>query len=169
MEKKMELEVKRFMAGEIAKGTSLSDLQQLVNEKFNQKLTYMDIRIMASELDGIDWNAHDPKAQAKAKAEEKAAAEAAKEAEAKAGAEGGDALEPDVEAVPGDGKTVVEVSKLVRPGTALSGTVKFASGSSAEWYVDQFERLGLENLRGEKPTQADIEAFQKELERVFAR
>ena len=78
MEKEMELEVKRFMAGEIAKGTSLSDLQQLVNEKFNQKLTYMDIRIMASELDGIDWNAHDPKAQAKAKAEEKAAAEAAK-------------------------------------------------------------------------------------------
>ena len=66
MEKEMELEVKRFMAGEIAKGTSLSDLQQLVNEKFNQKLTYMDIRIMASELDGIDWNAHDPKAQAKA-------------------------------------------------------------------------------------------------------
>lgn len=160
MEKEMELEVKRFMAGEIAKGTSLSDLQQLVNEKFNQKLTYMDIRIMASELDGIDWNAHDPKAQAKAKAEEKAAAKEA---------DGGDALEPDVEAEPGDGKTVVEVSKLVRPGTALSGTVKFASGSSAEWYVDQFGRLGLENLRGEKPTQADIEAFQKELERVFAR
>ena len=166
MEKEMELEVKRFMAGEIAKGTSLSDLQQLVNEKFNQKLTYMDIRIMASELDGIDWNAHDPKAQAKAKAEEKAAAKEADDAEE---ADGGDALEPDVEAEPGDGKTVVEVSKLVRPGTALSGTVKFASGSSAEWYVDQFGRLGLENLRGEKPTQADIEAVQKELERVFAR
>ena len=120
MEKEMELEVKRFMAGEIAKGTSLSDLQQLVNEKFNQKLTYMDIRIMASELDGIDWNAHDPKAQAKAKAEEKAAA---KEADGAEEADGGDALEPDVEAEPGDGKTVVEVSKLVRPGTALSGTV----------------------------------------------
>ena len=165
MEKERELEVKRFMAGEIAKGTSLSELQRLVNEKFNLQLTYMDIRIMASELNGIDWNAHDPKAQAKAKAEEKTAAEAAKEA----AAAGGDALEPDVEAEPGDGKTVVEVSKLVRPGTALSGTVKFASGSSAEWYVDQFGRLGLENLRGEKPTQADIEAFQKELERVFAR
>ena len=120
MEKEMELEVKRFMAGEIAKGTSLSDLQQLVNEKFNQKLTYMDIRIMASELDGIDWNAHDPKAQAKAKAEEKAAA---KEADGAEEADGGDALEPDVEAEPGDGKTVVEVSKLVRPGTALSGMV----------------------------------------------
>lgn len=169
MEKERELEVKRFMAGEIAAGTSLSDLQQLVNEKFNLQLTYMDIRIMASELDGIDWNAHDPKAQAKAKAEEKAAAAAAAEAAAAEGAEGGDALEPDVEAEPGDGKTVVEVSKLVRPGMALSGTVKFASGSTAEWYVDQFGRLGLENLHGEKPTQADIEAFQKELERVFAR
>ncbi len=168
MEKERELEVKRFMAGEIAKGMSLSELQRLVNEKFNLQLTYMDIRIMASELNGIDWNAHDPKAQAKAA--EKAEAGAPEEADAAAaGAGGGDALEPDVEAEPGDGKTVVEVSKLVRPGTALSGTVKFASGSSAEWYVDQFGRLGLENLRGEKPTQADIEAFQKELERVFSR
>ena len=87
MEKEMELEVKRFMAGEIAKGTSLSDLQQLVNEKFNQKLTYMDIRIRASELDGIDWNAHDPKAQAKAKAEAEAKAKAEAEAQAKADAE----------------------------------------------------------------------------------
>ena len=169
MEKERELEVKQFMAGEIAKGTSLSELQRLVNEKFNLQLTYMDIRIMASELNGIDWNAHDPKTQAKAKAAEKAAAGAPEADDAAAEAGSGDALEPDVEAEPGDGKTVVEVSKLVRPGTALSGTVKFASGSSAEWYVDQFGRLGLENLRGEKPTQADIEAFQKELERVFSR
>ena len=64
------------------------------------------------------------------------------------------------------GQTVVEVSKLMRPGTALSGTVKFASGSTADWYIDQTGRLGLENLVGEKPTQEDIQQFQVELEKA---
>ena len=48
----------------------------------------------------------------------------------------------------------------------LSGTVKFASGSTAEWYVDNMGRLGLENLVGEKPTQGDIEKFQVELDKA---
>ena len=48
----------------------------------------------------------------------------------------------------------------------LSGTVKVASGSTADWYVDQMGRLGLENLKGEKPTPEDVEAFQIELENV---
>lgn len=63
----------------------------------------------------------------------------------------------------------MEVSKLVRPGTALSGTVKFASGSRADWYVDQTGRLGLENVRGEQPTRDDLIAFQDELQKLFAR
>ncbi len=160
MDREKELAVKKFMAAEISKGTSLSEVQKLVNDEFDLKLTYMDIRILASELDNIDWDATDPKAQAKARAEA--------EAEAKKGSDE-DPLEPDVEATPGDGRTVVEISKLVRPGMALSGTVKFASGSTADWYVDQFGRLGLDNLRGDKPTKEDIEGFQMELERVLPR
>ena len=72
-----------------------------------------------------------------------------------------------MEATPGDGKTVVEVSKLVRPGTALSGTVKFAGGSTADWYVDSYGRLGIENLQGDKPTESDIMAFQDELKKAL--
>ena len=69
-------------------------------------------------------------------------------------------------AAPADGKTVVEISKLMRPGTALSGSVKFASGSTADWYIDQTGRLGLENLVGNQPTQEDIQQFQVELEKA---
>ena len=65
-----------------------------------------------------------------------------------------------------DGQTVVEISKLMRPGTALSGSVKFASGSTADWYIDQTGRLGLENLVGNQPTQEDIQQFQIELEKA---
>ena len=61
------------------------------------------------------------------------------------------------------GNTVVEVSPIARPGMAFSGSVKFASGSTADWYVDTYGRLGLENLVGDKPSQNDIEQFQVEL------
>ena len=159
MDKQKELEVKRFMAAKIAEGVNLSDVQKLVNQEFGLKLTYMDVRILASELDNIDWDANDPKAQELAK--EKARAEAEKNRQEEEG------IEPEVEATPGDGRTVVEVSKLVRPGTALSGTVKFASGSTADWYVDSYGRLGIENLQGDKPTESDIMAFQDELKKAL--
>lgn len=164
MEKDVESMIKRFMAEELQKGVSLSEIQKLVNERFGQHMTYMEIRILASELESVDWRALDPRAQAEA------AKKAKEEAEAKQLAEAGeDAAAPESgEAAPAgeSGGTVVELSKLARPGMMLSGTVKFASGSTAEWYVDQMGRLGLENLKGEKPTAEDIEAFQIELEKV---
>ena len=161
-----EVEIKRFMAEQLQQGLSLSEIQKLVNDKFKVKMTYMDIRILASELDTIDWKALDPRAQAEAakKAKEEAEAKAAE-----AAAPGAEAEEdvPGTAAAPaGQGSTVVELSKIARPGMMLSGTVKFASGSTADWYVDQMGRLGLENLKGEKPTPEDVEAFQIELENV---
>ena len=165
MEKEVEMSIKRFMAQELEKGESLSEIQKLVNEKFSQHMTYMEIRILASELESVDWKALDPRAQAEA------AKKAKEEAEKKASESGSDAPETANGDAPettpaGTGKTVVELSKLARPGMMLSGTVKFASGSTAEWYVDNMGRLGLENLKGEKPTPEDIEAFQIELENV---
>ena len=161
-----EVEIKRFMAERLQQGLSLSEIQQLVNDKFKVKMTYMDIRILASELDTIDWKALDPRAQAEAAKKAKEEAEA-KAAEAAApGPEAAEAATGTAAAPAGQGSTVVELSKIARPGMMLSGTVKFASGSTADWYVDQMGRLGLENLKGEKPTPEDVEAFQIELENV---
>jgi hypothetical protein len=168
MEKEVEMSIKRLMAEKLQSGESLSDIQKLVNEKFSLHLTYMEIRILASELESVDWKALDPRAQAEAAKRAKEEAEK-KAAETPDAAPPTDGSLPDAEAaqsVPPTGKTVVELSKLARPGMMLSGTVKFASGSTAEWYVDQLGRLGLENLKGEKPTPEDIEAFQIELEQV---
>ncbi len=150
MDKALENDIKIFMASRIAEGISLSDIQNEVNEKFQLSMTYMDIRILAAGLD-IDWQA---KAAAKAEEEKKEEENAPEEAvPAEAPAET-------------DGKTVVEISKLMRPGTALSGSVKFASGSTADWYIDQTGRLGLENLVGDQPSQEDIRQFQVELEKA---
>ena len=152
MDKALENDIKIFMASRIAEGVSLSDIQNEVNEKFQQSMTYMDIRILAAGLD-IDWQA---KAAAKAE-EEKKEEETAEEAAA---------APEEAPTASADGQTVVEISKLMRPGTALSGSVKFASGSTADWYIDQTGRLGLENLVGNQPTQEDIQQFQIELEKA---
>ena len=152
MDKALENDIKIYMASRIAEEVSLSEIQNEVNAKFNLSLTYMDIRILASTLD-IDWQA---KAAAKAEEAKKEAEEAAAVEEAPA----------EVPADDAPGQTVVEISKLMRPGTALSGSVKFASGSTADWYIDQTGRLGLENLVGSQPTQEDIQQFQVELEKA---
>jgi hypothetical protein len=134
----------------------------MVNEKFQTHLTYMEIRIIASELQ-VDWNANDPKAIAAAKEKAKKEEEArAAEAEAAMAAENG--------AVPaGDapGKCVVTVNKVNPPGILASGTVTFSSGSTADWYVDQTGRPGIGNLKGEQPTQQEAEEFMVELQKVL--
>ena len=161
-----EVEIKRFMAEQLQQGLSLSEIQQLVNDKFKVKMTYMDIRILASELDTIDWKALDPRAQAEAAKKAKGEAEA-KAAEAAApGAEAAEDVPGTAAAPAGQGSTVVELSKIARPGMMLSGTVKFASGSTADWYVDQMGRLGFDKLDGE-PTEEDIREFQTELRKVL--
>lgn len=169
MDKDLELEIKRFLAAAVADGMSLSDAQKAIQEKFEVKMTYMDVRIMASTLDGVDWNAHDPKAQEQAReaAKKKEAEEVAKkEAELEAAdAAEADSKLPGGEAAPAAGAAKVEISKLVRPGAALSGSVVFPSGSAADWYIDAYGRLGLENEKGGKPSESDLQAFQQELQK----
>ena len=161
MDKILENEIKTFMAAKLAEGVQLSEIQSLVNAEFKQNMTYMDVRILASELE-VDWKKFDPEKKAEAPAEAAPAQEAAAPAEEDVAEEAA----PAAPEMPDLSDTKIEVSKIARPGMMLSGSVKFASGSTAEWYVDNMGRLGLENLVGEKPTQEDVEKFQIELDKA---
>ena len=136
-------ELKKYIAGRLAEKISLSDIQKEIAEKFNVRMTFFELRVLAAELENIDWTQFDPVKKAK---EEKVATAAA-------------------EITPG--KTQIEISKIVRPGALISGTVKFASGVTAEWMVDQMGRLGLDNNSGQ-PTEADIKEFQAELQQAIS-
>jgi hypothetical protein len=58
----------------------------------------------------------------------------------------------------------VELDRLVRPGAAMSGTVAFSDGTAGKWALDQVGRLMLETgKKGYKPSNADVQAFQREL------
>lgn len=142
-------EIKKFMLEKIAENISLSDIQTMVNEKFNTKMTFMDIRILASELE-VDW-----RSEAENKAEEKTA-------ETEDNTEEKDSAPEKTTA-----KTTVELNKIVRPGAIASGSVNFASGVYAEWFIDNNGRLGLDKVKGGKPTEQDIEDFQVEMQKIF--
>ena len=142
----------RFCVAELLnEGISLSDIQKKLQSEKNVKMTFLDLRLLASELEEIDWSKQKADIEAK-KAAKKAEEEKKKEEEKTAD---------------NAGKTIVEISRLKRPGALACGTVQFASGAKAEWILDQMGRLGLDNQTGE-PTQDDIQEFQVELQRILS-
>ena len=159
MDKSLENTVKNFMAEKIAEGTSLSEIQNMVNAEFKLSMTYMDIRILASELD-VNWQKNTPAQSAPAPA-----ADAAPESTAEDIPE---EKTEDTQAPAGNmpdlSTTKVEVSKIARPGMMFSGSAVFANGSTADWYLDNMGRLGVDNLQGDQPGQEDIEKFQMALQ-----
>lgn len=173
-------QIKQFVAAKVAEGLSLSQILGLLMEQ-KVRMTFLELRLLASELENVDWSKTD-----KPEAKESAPKELDKSAQ-------GDAMDeelpPEDEALMADdaapegeapaaageapkqegprGVTKVEVHKLVKPGFLACGSVKFGSGASAEWFVDQYGRLGLDKATG-KPDKQDVEEFQAELQKIFA-
>ena len=150
--------IKRFVAQKLQEGVKLSDIQTMLADELQCRMTFLELRLLAAELEDVDWSKFDPQEK---KAEE-SAAEAAPAAD-------DDAAEPAAEAAPAAaGSTVVELSRLSRPGAMAHGTVTFASGVTAEWLIDEMGRLGLDKVSGQ-PTEQDIQEFQVELRKLFGR
>ena len=133
-------ELKEIIGKLLNSGESLSEIQNILASEYKENITFLELRLIASEIEDIDWTKDE---ESDEKPEE-------------------DANES--EKNPSLGKTVVEVSRLQRPGVALSGSVKFASGASADWILDQMGRLGFEKSDGE-PTEEDLQEFQLELKK----
>jgi hypothetical protein len=127
----------------LQEGNTLSDVQKVLEEEHGVKLTYMELRLISSELE-VNWSAFDPPEPKPVLAE------------------------PDVLDAPGPSKTTVTVSKIQRPGAVASGDVTFASGATAEWHFDAMGRLALDPTgSGERPTEEDVQEFQAELQTVM--
>jgi hypothetical protein len=140
-----------FIMESLNQGLSLSEVQKQLAEQFDIRMTYLDLRMLAASLP-VDWNKQDKPAPA---AKNEAATDD----------DDDESLDDPLAAT---GKTKVTVSKLVRPGTSLSGEVTFASGASGEWYIDSMGRLGLNLAEGSsKPTTEDVQSFQIELQKAL--
>lgn len=165
-------QIKQFVAERVAQGISLSNIQDELTAQ-NVKITFMELRLIASEIDTEELAKLDKKAEVKkeekapeAPVQEEMPAEEVPAAPAEVPAEApAEPVEPAEEAP--RGPTVVEISKLAMPGYALNGNVKFGSGVTADWYLDQMGRLALDKVEGGKPNEKDIEEFQMELRKAL--
>ena len=169
-------EIKNFIAQKVPEGYSLSKIQDMLKEQ-GVHITFMELRLLASEIEEQVWKQTEkteaaPEAAQEIAHEPAAAEDPLAEGSPLPGEEPAPPAEPQPAENPAEpaaprGKTTVELSKIARPGTAASGTVKFGSGVTAEWVVDQFGRLGLDKASG-KPDQQDIQEFQMELQKLFS-
>jgi hypothetical protein len=148
----------------IQQGLKVSDIQSKMAAELGLQLTYMEVRFLLDDLKLRPKDQErsptpvlpvDPAVSSKA-------GPAAKGSPLRAA--------PEAERGGGLGGVQVKVDQVTRAGSVVSGKVTFRDGQSAEWYLDQFGRLGLAAEKaGYKPSQADLMDFQAELQNQLAR
>jgi len=127
----------------IEAGASLSEIQKRLKEEFQISLTYLETRLLADDLKL-----------------------ALKEPERPAEPPPLPSPEPE-KAAAAAGKVSVTIDQITRPGAMVSGRATFSDGQTAEWYLDQTGRLGLNpSTPGYRPSQQDVMDFQVELEKL---
>lgn len=125
-------------------GAKLVDVQKLLSEKFNVKMTYMDVRFL---VDDLDLTMRDPKTEAKEEAKPEPA-------------------EPET---PKQGGVTVEVNPVQRPGVLTGGNVTFSDGVQVTWELDAEGRLHLGGAAEDyRPSQEDIIDFQEKLRAILS-
>lgn len=185
-------EQKAAVASWIAAGDNLSTVQKKLGEQFKISLTYRDVRFL---VDDLDLSLQDPAPKVDTTDVTKAPAAPARPAAPAAEKKGmldklkekvglGDSADdedelpadefPGEEAMPEPapamGGVSVDIDRIVRPGFAMSGTVNFSDGVSGKWALDQYGRLMLDTgTPGYKPSQPDVQAFQRELQMALQR
>lgn len=142
--------VKEWIRG----GAKPAEVQKRLDAEFGLSMTYMDVRFL---VDDLDISFVDPEPPAAPETETPVEEGEAVASQADEEWNEADPLQP-------VGNVSVEVNKVTRPGTVVSGNVTFSDGVKAEWGLDQYGRIMLNaEKEGYKPADEDIQAFQGEL------
>jgi hypothetical protein len=132
-------------------GCGLSEIQKKLSEEFGVSMTYMDVRFLILDL-GLTVR---DKADTSPPSPDPAFEEATQTPDEVAGAPAADA---DV------GGVTLEVDRIMKPGSIVSGSVTFSDGVTASWSLDQLGRLAIDaGKAGYRPNQDDLQAFQLRL------
>ena len=138
-----DIELKKIIKGHLDEDLTLNEIHKILADQHSVKMTFMELRLLSSEIEDMDWGKFDPKVEKDDDDED----ETPKEPEILSG-------------------TQIEISKIQRPGAMVSGSVTFISGLKGEWHIDSMGQLGL-NMADEdaQPTEEDMQDFQMELRR----
>jgi hypothetical protein len=141
-------EQKNAVALWVAEGATLADVQRRLKDELGVGLTYMDVRFLVDDL----------KLQLKEQPRQSEAVDRLAAAKQEGDSER--------QGAPSAGVRVT-MDAVTRASALASGKVTFSDGETADWMLDQTGRLGLNPTKpGYRPTEADIMAFQSELQRV---
>jgi len=144
-------EQKQRVRAWIEEGLQPFEIQKRLEEEFDLHLTYMEVKLLLSEL---DLTPKDRVEKEKPKVEPQP--EPGSPTEAKEGE--------------GAGTVTVTIDEVTRPGAIVSGRVRFRDGKEAAWYLDQYGRLGLIPPEpGYRPSADEVAEFQRALEQELAR
>ena len=141
-------EQKAVVSQWVSEGESIANIQNLLKEHFDLGLTYMDVRFLVDDL-GVVY---------------KDSNEIAEDTEDKE-SETEEATEENNET----GGVIVDVDAVIRPGSLVSGNVRFSDGVALGWQLTSTGQLGL--IPGDdpeyRPSNEDLQAFQTQLQEVL--
>jgi len=150
----------------IAQGMKLSEIQRRINSEFGIVMTYIEVRFLVDDLKLTPKDPEPPKPVELAGRQSGGDSTIAGPAPLKGEAD--KVMSEANRGVPPGAGVSVKVASVARPGALVSGSVTFSDGNSAEWHLDQMGRLGLSPKQpGYKPSPADLEAFQIELQEAL--
>jgi hypothetical protein len=160
-------ERKQIIAQLLKDGRNLSEIQEHLRKEKNDSITYMELRLLLSEM-----QAKLPDAPTKQFTPLKASPITAPTPPPAQPAPRGKgqpvASAPQKPGAIARGKTTVMIDEAPPPGAMVSGRVNFGSGAKAYWVLDETGRLALDPELGTgRPDPQDMTEFQNELRRLL--
>ena len=149
---------RKKVAGWVAEGLKLSEIQNRIASELGLRVTYMEVRLLVDDLKLTPRDAEPPKTAAPALGN-------ASLPNPPAPASAPEPVAPDAARSSESRGVSLSVDQIARPGAVVSGKVTFTDGNKADWYFDQTGRLGLVSQKaGYRPPPADLQQFQAALE-----
>lgn len=171
----LTLEQKAAVGHWVEEGARLADVQRRIHDEFGVQLTYMEVRLLVLDIGATPKDKPAPAAPADASQPDGQGSLDPTSATTPAGVgpQALDEADDDLgapEPPPLGGSVTVELDKVVRAGAAMSGTVTFSDGVTGSWILDAYGRLGITKVSkpGYQPSNADVSAFQLELQRKLS-
>ena len=141
-------EQKSVVSQWVSEGESIAKIQNLLKEHFDLGLTYMDVRFLVDDL-GVIYKDSNESLEDEDNAVSK--------------------TEDSTEENSDPAGVTVDVDAVIRPGSLVSGNVRFSDGNVLGWQLTSTGQLGL--IPGDdpeyRPSNEDLQSFQTQLQELL--
>jgi hypothetical protein len=144
----------------VEEGCGLSEIQERLSAELGITMTYMEVRLLTLDLGAA---VRDKAVDTSPATDLSGVPDRGAPDVAAGGAPGADRSS-------GGGGVTVDVDRVMKPESIVSGTVTFSDGVSASWMLDQLGRLAIDARQpGYRPSEQDLLDFQEQLKQVLQR